>query len=422
MIETVGEVSLRKKKTQPTRSPTRWRSRLLGLAYWFLVAGLVGANAWKYWRDSQPLPELKTAARLLEQGDSEGAEASVRAVIADSPNYGEARLLLARVLGNRKAFAECAAILKAVPFWSPVKSEAMWHEANSWLKADRASDAEEAFRRYIKDDPNHPVRPRRVEAEIALINLLSLENRWEETRDVIWEAYDHAQGRGREELLVMSLRTFLERSSPKASYDTLRRFVAADGSDAQARLALATAANGLGNFEEADEQIAFSLKSRPLDEKVWKAWMEILKERSDFKTLSEVLKRAPAVLDEALLPYRAFALLQEADAKAATAAYEKAVAHEPCNADLQYRLSMAARQAGRTDVEAAASLRSRALRKAREELSDAFLVFVRDFRSLDAAPADRAAAMRRLARLCEQLGLERDSREWKRLGKEAAAA
>ncbi len=422
MIENVGKVSAGKSRAQPRPSRPSWRTRFAHAGYWIIVLALVGLNGRKYWKDAQPAPELRIAARLLEQGKTEEAEVTVRALIQESPHYGEARLLLARVLGNRGAFAECAEVLKGVPFWSAVKTEALWHEANSWLKADHAKDSEDAFRRYLTDDPNHPARPRRVEAEIALINLLSLQNRWEETRDLIWGAIKNAKGRGREELLVMSLRTFLERSSPKASYETVGRFVAADPTDIEARIALATAANGIGKTEEADEQIAVCLKARPEDPKVWKAWLELLRDRSDAKAITAALVKAPKSLENVVLPFRAFAFLQEEDTTAAADAYEQAVANHPHDPDLQYRLALAARRAGRTEIEARASLRSRALRKSREELSDSLLIFVRDFRSLDAPPADRATAMNRLAKLCEELGLSRDAMEWTRLGKEVASS
>jgi thioredoxin-like negative regulator of GroEL len=396
----------------------RWGA-LARRLYWPVVLGLIGWNAWRFWED-RPLPALKTVAAWMEAGREADAERALRAHLARSPQYGEARLMLARLLANRGDVLGCAGQLHEVPFWSPLKNDATFREAQSWLKADRARDAEAAFRRYLADDPNHPVaKPFLRVAEVELINLLSLENRWDETRAVIWQAVPRAEGADREELLVMSLRTLLERSSPAASVGTLRRYVAADPSDTEARLALAVAAQALGRPAESDGQMAVCLRQRPDDPKVWRARLEVLKDRGDLAALKDALAKAPATVADALWPYRGLVLAQSGDLPGAADAYARAVASQPHDADLHYRSALVARRLGRARDEARALQRYKALQAARADLPDALTKFVEEARAPDAPTDVRRTTAARLAEICKALGRDRDAREWARLATES---
>jgi tetratricopeptide (TPR) repeat protein len=380
------------------------------------VLGLAALNAWWWWEE-RPLPEPREVARWLDAGRGDDAERALRAWVRRSPYSAEARLMLARALAGKGDLTGCAGQLRAVPFWSPLKGEALFREAQTWQQLKRAADAEAAFRRYLADDPNHPEpKAHRDLAEVELINLLTLEGRWDEARALIWGSFDRAaSARQREELLVMVVRTETERYEPSAAVVPLRQFVTADPSDFEARLALATAAEALGRPAEADAQVAACLRLRPRDPRAWRARLEILKARADINALRRALAEAPAEVESVLWPYRGEVLVRDGDLAGAFDAYARAIAASPDEADLHYREALLARRLGRTQDEERALRRHQVLRAAREALPDAMSSFLK-------TPADRPdakkAAAARLSELSKDLGKVRESQEWARLAVE----
>jgi len=402
----------------PTRRARAWPR----VGFWAAVVGLAGVNAWRFW-DDRPVPETRALVGLVESGRGGEAEPALRTLLRRSPHDAPTRMLLARLLAERGDHRGCAEALRGVPFWSPSKHDALYYEAQSWMEADRARDAEAAYRAYIAEDPNHTSPPgvSRAETVVALVNLLSLEDRWDATREVIWQVLPGAQGGDREELLVMSLRTALERSSPKASVAALRRYVAADGGDYAARLALARASDSLGDRATADAQFDACLALRPADPEVWRALAEARKRRADPAALRAALARAPASAAVVLRPYRAFLLVLDGKLAEAADAYDAALADRPDEPEMCYRAALVARRLGRPESEAKYLRRYRALESATEALPVAFTDYVRDARPAESDPSKRAAALGRLADLCQTLGRDRDAREWARL-RDAAAA
>ncbi|MGE3820089.1 MAG: tetratricopeptide repeat protein [Isosphaeraceae bacterium] len=383
--------------------------------YWPLVLTLIALNAWWAY-DARPLPDRRTLAGLVNAGKTEEAESALRAWVRRSPHDAEIRVTLARLLAGREDYRGCAEQLRAVPFWSPRKPEALYREAQTWLRIDRARDAEAALRAYTRDDPNHPVeKPHLLDAQIELINLLTLENRWEQAREVIWRAHDQVNPQSREEFLVMSLRTILERSSPRASVETLRRYLAADPEDDAARLALAVALDELGRRSEADGLLAECLRRRPSDRDVWVARLEILHGRGDLDALGAALHEAPSTLNEDLAGYRAQFLTHQGRLEEAATAYTLAIPRRPGDADLLYRYALVAHRLGRVEEERAATQKHKVWRLAREALPDVLGEYGREGRIGSATPARRVELLGRLAELCRDLGMERDAREWGRL-------
>jgi tetratricopeptide (TPR) repeat protein len=242
-----------------------------------------------------------------------------------------------------------------------------------------------------------------------------VENRWEEVRAVIRSALPRTEGVAREELLVMSLRTFLERWVPKAAYKTLTRYVAADPADLDARLALALNAQLLGRSDESDAQIAVCLQGRPADPNVWRTWLDLLKERGDLQALRKTLDRAPEVVSPVLWPYRGQVLAQEGQLQAAFEAYSKAITARPNDADLYYSYALIARRLGKSREEEQALKKLKVMRKAREELPDALEDYVKLRDEAGTTPEQRSAACARLSRVCKELGWELDATEWAKL-------
>ena len=218
--------------------------RLSGLAFLALLVW----NGWRIWDQNRPLVELPTIESWINQGEAARALAPLRDRLRRSPHDGAARMQLARALAAQGDHFGCATELRLVPVWWPDKPQALRNEGQAWLSANRAREAEAAWRSYITIDPAHPeVRSDARLARSELINLLASEDRWDEVRALIWEEYPDADPENQRALRILSLRTRLEQSSPEASIEQIRAFVQADSEDWTARRALARFAQALGD-------------------------------------------------------------------------------------------------------------------------------------------------------------------------------
>src|SRR4051794_35767685 len=112
---------------------------LIRRAFWPSAIGLVALNGWWAW-ENRPLTDLRVVGGWVEAGRLDEAEAALRDWVQRVPDSPDARMLLARVLATRDDLVGCAAQLQGVPFWAPQKNEALFREAQSWQKVDRARD------------------------------------------------------------------------------------------------------------------------------------------------------------------------------------------------------------------------------------------------------------------------------------------
>ena len=158
-----------------------------------------------------------------------------------------ARMTLARVLAARGDLVGCARELGRVPYWWPRRAEALLRSGQAYVKADRARDAESAFLAILDDDPLHPPDPSVYhDAGQELLKIYAIEDRWEDAYGIIWKAYDHAAPPDRPLALTMRIRCELERMAPTETLKVLRRYVAADPADFEARRAMASAELAVG--------------------------------------------------------------------------------------------------------------------------------------------------------------------------------
>jgi tetratricopeptide (TPR) repeat protein len=307
---------------------------------------------------------------------------------------------------------------RQVPFWWSTKAEALFREGQAWMQIERAQDAEAAWRQYIIDDPNHPsAKPFQSRVEVELINLLALEDRWAEAREIIWKAWQRAERPAREDLLIMSLRSYLERSSPQASIGVLRRYVAADPTDGKARRALALQAQALGLTEEADRNIQICLKTAPKDPLVWRDWLEILDKRGDSEGLARALAQAPPEADAeaGVWARRALIRTRAGDLEGAVEAFRQAMARREFEPDFHYRLSLIEQHFGHTEKAASHRARFQALKTARDNLGTELDTFLQDQAANKLTDDRRKTTYARLAQYCRTLGLSRDADGWEAL-------
>jgi Flp pilus assembly protein TadD len=375
--------------------------------------GLIGFDAWWLVRDQWPQPTLTAIGVKVARGNYAEAEIELREHLRRSPHDGEARMTLARSLAARQHMLECAAELHQVPVWWPKKREAQFLEGRSFWEVNRGRDAEAAWRACVADDPLHPTPPEYYKAATeGLLELFAAEGRWEAARELIWATFDQVDPADKESVLIMRLRTEVERIDPATAVARLRSAVAADHGDVDARRALARTEAALGNEVEATRQMRTCLSQRPTDLTVWRDWLGILHNRNDMAALSAELARVPAHLktDAAIQELEGIVRQSAGDLAGALEAFRAAASSRPDDGEFLYRLGRVEGRLGRAQAARDHLARSKVLRDARTELRDALDDFVAATTPGRTAPVDRRTATARLAATCRTLGMIREAR------------
>jgi tetratricopeptide (TPR) repeat protein len=383
-----------------------------------LLVGLSAFNAWWYWRDTRPLPDVNTISEWMRREQHPQAELALREHMRRSPHDAEARTLLARLLAARGDSLGCARQLQEIPYWWPGKPEALFREGQSYMMTDRAKDAEAAWLDLIKDDPLHPVEPGLFhDACRELLKLYAIEDRWEDAYPVIWTAYDHADPVDRPAVLTMRMRPELERITPKESIAVLKRYVAAAADDWEALRALARAELALGLHAEAVHHFQACLDGRPNDFRAWRDYLAMRLEQGDLDAFLALLDKAPpsAESEPETWMYRGVAREKAGDWQAAAEHFRKAIELNPTAPKYYYRLAMAEERLGLREHAAAHRGRTKQLNEARSQLPAAYADYFTARDANDAHATKLAAACKHLAAICDTLGWARAAQAWNRL-------
>jgi tetratricopeptide (TPR) repeat protein len=407
----------------PARNNERWgRARVLGLAVraglWTLAAVLLGLNAWWAWREIRPVADLVTVSKWITQGRAGEAERALLETLRRSPHDGEARMLFARILAQRGDSLGCARALRLVPFWWPDKPKMLFLEGQALKSIDRRSEAEVAWKELTAMDPLHPMPDEFVsKAVLELMELYALEERWDEAHALIWRVYDQSEPADRPPLLIMRMRTEVERVMPSRAAEQLRRFLKAVPGDWDARRALARAEYAADHKQEAIRLILQCIDERPDDPRGWREYLTMLYEQGDQEGLRATLAKAPEATagDPEILRFKASALEKQADWTGAAELYRRMVDKQPFNPDYLYRLATVEQRLGFVDLARTHRDRSRVVRTARADLTTAFQKYLDVSRVPQPDPHELAAAVGRLSTLCEALGWPREAQAWARL-------
>jgi tetratricopeptide (TPR) repeat protein len=389
--------------------------KLFGLC---VIASLLGFNSWWYWRDTRTLPDLKTVLDWMQREQYAQAEPALREYLRRSPYDGELRMMLARALAGRGDLLGCARQLHEVPFWWPGKAEALYREGQSYIKMNRAKDAEASLLELIKDDPLHPV-PADVfqDACQELLKIYAIEDRWEDAYPVMWMAYDHAAPVDHAALLAMRLRPEMERIAPKESIEVITRYVAAAAEDWEALRALANAEQALSRPAEAARHFQECLKGKPDDVRAWRDYLAMLLEQGEMDSFLVLLEQAPKSADTEpeTWMFRGVAREKEKDWQTASEHFRKAIELNPTVPKYYYRLAMAEERLGLRKEALAHLERTKAMNEARARLPNAYAEFFAAQKPGNSEAPDMAAACRRLGSICETLGWARVAQAWNRL-------
>jgi len=420
-MTTTSEVAIPTERplNPPAQSPeSRNGLRLLQLVGIIVALGLLGFNAWWYWQDTRPIPDLAAISRLVSREQYTQAEPALREYLRRSPHDGEARMMLARVYAARGNLVNCARQLHEVPYWWPQKAEALYREGQSYLMIDRAKDAEQAWLEVLKADPLHPVSPDIFHDTCQeLLKLYALQDRWEDAYPIIWTAYDRAPEPEKLNWLIMRMRAELERVGPKECITHLRRYVADAPADWESLRALAHAELALGERASAQRDFEACLKGKPDDVRAWRDYLSMLLEQGELERFLELLRTAPPSADAEPETwfFRGVASEKSGDWKTAAANFTKAIEVNPFLAKAYYRLAAAEERLGLRDRAVVHRKKSKEINEARGQFPAAYSGY---FTSLDSSASPNsspATAARRMAAICETLGWSRAAAAWNRL-------
>ncbi len=385
------------------------------LALIVAIVVTLGFNSWWYWRDTRTVPDLKTITNWLRSQRSVEAEAALRQILRRSPHDDEARVMLARAIGARGDLIDCARQLHEVPVWSPLKSEALFHEANTYSMLDRAKDAESAWMAIVRDNPLHPAPPKIFhDAAAELLQLLATEDRWDDAFVVLWRAFDEADPADHATLLSWRMRSELERVSYSESIKQLRRYVAADSEDWEGLRALAKAEMAVGLQDDALRHYRACLKGRPEDTRAWRDYLTVLYDMGDQDAWNAELARVPkaAEVEPEIWKFRGIAKEKAGDMAGAAEDYRRAIERSPFIVDYHYRLAMSDERQGNRREALIHRETTRQLREARLDLRTVFADYIQ---AQDTPTPARKAAIERLAAICRTLGFSRAANEWTRI-------
>ena len=399
------------------------RSRPKNFLLMVIILGLVGFNAWWYWRDTRPLANKKTIDRWISGKQYDLAEFDLREQLRRSAYDGEARMTLARLLAVQGDDISAARELQKVPFWSPRKAEALFLEGTIHLMLNRAKDAEAAFLEIIKDDPLHPQPPDIYhDAFFEIMKLYATQDRWDDAFANLWRAYELATPRDRYTLLLWRMRAELERVAPAESLPRLQSYVAADPTDIESLRALARAEQALGKFDDSERDFRLCLKLAPNDGRVWRDYIAMLHERGDRKGCFAAVERAPreAEVEPEFLKFRAMAREDLGDYASAADCYRAAIERNPNVVEYHYKLAIVEERLGNREKAAEQRKLAKTLREARAELPKAYTDFLEARDDLPTGGPDIAQAVQNLSKVCRVLGFTKAADAWIEVGSASA--
>lgn len=403
-------------KNRPRR--IRGGSRKLKALYWVFIFGLIGFNAWWYWRDTRPVPDLATINGWVRTQRYDEAERALREHLRRSSRDGEARMVLARLLAGRNDLRACALELDRVPEWWPEKAEARLRAGQAYFALNRAKDAEAEWKALINADALHPTPPKIFhDAATALLNIYATEERWDEALVIMWRVYDESPPSEHLPQLLLRIKSELERVGPAYAIIELRKYLAADPTDWEALRALSQCERQLGQHAEAMKHINECLSKRPEDPRAWRDYLSMLQQRGDTEELMAAVARIPrgAETEPEIWKFRALLREKASDWAGAASAYREAIARNPFVSEYHYRLGISEGRLGHRQTAKQELDRSTELKDARLQLKDAY-VAVFDANEKPGPDSQRLRqALRRIGSICEALGWSRASEGFSRL-------
>lgn len=397
--------------SRPTEPQTTRADRRRGLARWAVgsvsVVAAVVSISLAATRVRWSPATIERAEQLLADGNHRRAAEEAAAVLRGRPGEARALFALALARSGSEDWTGSVAALEAIPDWSSRKPEALFLQGQALRKLHRGRDAEAALRACIARDADAGLN-----ARLALLELLAMEERVEEFKRLVWEIHDRMPESDRLAVLTMRIRIEFEQSLPALNIASLRPMVAADPDDAHARAGLAAALDRDGKHAEARDLYAQALAKLPDDAELRERYLDLLHRRGDMAAWADVLANRPEGSETRPIMAKFLGMKAEADGDlvAAELAYARAAEADPSEPEYRHRRSLALFQLGRK-AEANAQIAERTrLRDAREKLRLAWNAFATAF---EADPASVTPDLvLDVARAFEVIGWSREAAGW----------
>ena len=371
---------------------------------WWVGLGVVASIAAAGWlvisaRSAKPPASMDAIRTLAAAGRWGEAEALLGRRIEADPGDGQARVMKALILANRRRPEEAIGLLRGVPESDPVRARAAAMIGELEFQAHRAPEAERAFREAASRDP------RNVEARQRLIHLLSLQQRHGEARDALWELYRVARDPRMLADLVVNLWAY--ENDARGLGAELDAFLARSPRDPYLRRAKGLALLMQGRSDEALphlEAAAEALRDDPVGRF---ALAECRLTLGRFRGDESILGPRPAPPADAARWWVFRGRLQEALGRPddALASFREALRANPIDAEVQYRLGQALRRLGRDDESRRHLERASAIKEQQADLRREVAARRKEFGS-DSSPYET------LGRLCREAGLVAEARAW----------
>jgi tetratricopeptide (TPR) repeat protein len=329
------------------------RRLLLGLA----MVAAAAAAAWGAWAWLRPRPALdvRRLEILSARNDIDGAEALLRDHLRKAPDDSDAHLRLARLLierserletrtAGRPLAEEAMAHLQRV---RPARREeaalAMMSRAKAAFTLSRWDEMEAYSLEALRLDPQVP------EAGWGLLGLYYLQGREADASRLALKLYaKEPDPHDRVQLLLELLRQEAKPLAAASRISQLEPAVRGRPDDLQSVSALGAAYLIEGRTEEGLRLLRQAVERHPDDPAAWDGLLTGLDKGGQADAMARALDRLPPALadDPRFAKHRGRVAQDRGDWKAAARAYRRAVAADPHNFDLVYRLARALQNAG----------------------------------------------------------------------------
>jgi len=400
-----------------TGGPGRPTRRLVPALLLAALVGTVGLGVW-IWQPWVPDTHLGVEQAIKKRQFSL-AEAGAEKLTRTDPRDTRAWLLLARARTATKDMAGAVEALRKIPDFSLHKPDALYFEAKSLLEMHRGRDAEQAFRKCVaKSAAGSGIQ---VNAQIELLAIFAMEERWEEFKEMFWQLYPQMSGQETVTALTMRMRSEFEQTKPELSIEFLSQFVAADPSDANALAGLAAAQDQLGNLSEALKlyQQASELDPKNLD--LRDRYLGALLRHGDMETLKTEVEALPQAAHEraAIMKIRAIMAQNAGAFDDAASLLDKYLQIRPDDSEAVHRIGQVLLRLGRKDEAAKWTEARNELNAGRDKLREAWNDFADRYES---DPNNVSAdLLRQLGKACKQARMDREGNAWLKVASEFAA-
>jgi tetratricopeptide (TPR) repeat protein len=317
------------------------------LALWAIVTlvGMGGAALWLW-----PRPSLEPAVTLLAAGRPAEAERLVRRFLEASPHDAQAHYLLAVIEYQRldesppSSPTEILSHLRQVPNSDKKRAaRARYMEGMVCDRLSRLDEAESAWKTALELDPSA------TDAGWELNRLYDRQARRADGRALVLRLYraDPAP-QARLKALMELVRQDVHQPAAAGLIGFLSPIVAANPADVQSALALGRALCREGKTDDGLALLRKQVETHPDRREGWESLLTSLEDSGQVDALVQTLALVPRLPDSTtwLARYEGRAAQERGDWKTAANAYRRALAADPHNLKVAYRLIRVLRLGG----------------------------------------------------------------------------